>query len=102
MSTAVTIIAATTAAIADKSQRFHANGPGEASFTAIGLAGAETITPYVGGGATWQAVYDSAGAQVVLTATKPQVTLPAGFIYAFDKSATAAAVQLLGARDNPY
>lgn len=93
-----TVIAATTAAISDKSPRFNANGQGEISMTAIGLATTETITPYVGGGATWQPIYDSAGEQVKLTATKPQLSLPAGFLYAFDKSATAAAVALLVAR----
>lgn len=93
-----TVIAATTAAISDKSPRYNANGSGEVSFNATGLATTETITPYTGGGATWQAVYDSAGAQVKLTATKPQLTLPAGFIYAFDKDATAASVSLMAAR----
>lgn len=95
---AVTVIAATTAAISDKSPRFTANGEGEISMSAFGLAGAETITPYMGGGATWQAIYDSSGTQVKLTATKPQLTLPAGFPYAFDKDATAAAVALIVAR----
>lgn len=93
-----TVIAATTSAISDKSPRYHANGSGEVSFSATGLAGAETITPYVGGGATWQAVYDSTGTQVKLTATKPQITLPAGLPYAFDKDATAAAVSLHAGR----
>lgn len=96
-----TVIAATTAAISDKTPRFHANGSGEVSLTAIGLATTETITPYVGGGATWQAIFDSTGTQVKLTATKPQVTLPAGFIYAFDKDATAGATSLHAARDYP-
>lgn len=89
-----TVIAATTSAISDKSPRYNANGSGEINCIAVGLATTETITPYVGGGATWQAIFDSAGAQVKLTATKPQLTLPAGPIYAFDKDATAAAVAL--------
>lgn len=92
------VIAATTSAISDKSARFHANGSGDVSMTAIGLADAETITPYIGGGAEWQEVYDGAGEQVVLTATKPQLTLPAGFLYAFDKSVTAGAVSLIVTR----
>lgn len=96
--TATTVIAATTSAISDKSPRYNANGAGEISLSAFGLAGAETITPYVGGGATWQAIYDSSGTQVKLTATKPQLTLPAGFPYAFDKDATAGAVSLVVAR----
>lgn len=93
-----TVIAATTAAISDKSPRYNANGSGEVSMSAFGLAGAETITPYMGGGATWQAIFDTSGTQVKLTATKPQLSLPAGFIYAFDKDATVAAVELMVAR----
>lgn len=89
-----TVIKATTLAISDKSPRYHANGSGEISFTATGLATTETITPYVGGGAAWTPVFDSAGAQVKLTATKPQLTLPAGCVYAFDKDVTAGAVSL--------
>lgn len=93
-----TVIAATTSAISDKSPRFDANGAGEVSMVAVGLATTETITPYIGGGATWQPIYDSAGTQVKLTATKPQLSMPAGFIYAFDKDATAAAVALFVSR----
>jgi len=93
-----TVIAATTSAISDKSPRFNANGQGEISMSAVGLATTETITPYAGGGATWQPIFDSAGVQVKLTATKPQLSLPAGFIYAFDKDATASPVALLVAR----
>lgn len=95
---AVMIIAPTTSAISDKSPRFNANGSGDVSFSATGLATTETITPYVGGAATWQPIYDSSGTQVKLTATKPQLTLPAGFPYAFDKDATAGAVSLYAAR----
>lgn len=98
----IPVIAATTSAIADKSPRYHANGSGEISMTAIGLATTETITPYIGGGASWQAIFDSSGVQVKLTATKPQLSLPAGHIYAFDKDATAAPVSLHVARTYPY
>lgn len=89
-----TVIAATTSAISNKSPRYHANGAGEVAFTATGLATTETITPYVGGGAAWTAVFDASGTQLKLTATKPQLTLPGGCIYAFDKDATAGAVSL--------
>lgn len=88
------VIAATTAAISDKSPRYHANGSGEISFTATGLATTETMTPYVGGGNTWTPLFDSTGTQIKLTATKPQLTLPSGCIYAFDKDATAGAASL--------
>lgn len=97
-----TVIKAQTTAIADKSPVYHANGSGEVSFTAVGLAGAETITPYVGGGATWQPIYDSAGVQVKLTATKPQLSLPASLPYAFDKDTTVAAVSLHAGRTYAY
>lgn len=93
-----TVILATTSAISDKTPRYDANGSGEISMSAFGLQGAETITPYMGGGANWQPIYDSQGVQVKLTATKPQLTLPAGFIYAFDKDATSAAVELAVSR----
>lgn len=89
-----TIIAATTAAISNKTPRYHAQHGGEVSFTATGLGAGETITPFVGGGATWTQVRDEAGAAVVISDTKPQLTLPAGCLYAFDKTSTAGAVSL--------
>lgn len=89
-----TVIAATTSAIADKSPRYHANAGRDVVASATGLAGAETITPYIGGGSGWTALFDSTGTQVKLTATKPQMVLAAGAIYAFDKDATAAATSL--------
>lgn len=89
-----TVIAATTAAIADKSPRYHANAGRDVIAHATGLAGAETITPYIGGGAGWTALFDSTGAQIKLTATKPQMVLAGGALYAFDKDATAGATSL--------
>lgn len=94
-----TIIAATTGAISNKTPRYHATGNGSVSFTATGLATTETITPYVGGGAGWTALFDSSGTQIKLTATKPQLVLPAGCIYAFDKDATAGATSLEASRN---
>ncbi len=90
----ITVIAATEDAISDKTPRYHANGSGEVVFSATDLIGAETITPYIGGASSWTALYDSEGVQLKLTATKPQLVLPAGPIYAFDKSATENAASL--------
>jgi hypothetical protein len=92
--TTTTVIAATTSAISDKSPRYHANGGQDVIAHATGLAGAETITPYIGGGSGWTAIFDSTGTQVKLTATKPQLVLAAGALYAFDKDATAGATSL--------
>lgn len=95
-----TVIAATQAAIADKSRRYHATGTGEVTFMAVGLAGAEEIDIFVGGGSAWVVATDSAGAAIKLTATEPQATLPAGgIIYALDKDATVANTEVLAARN---
>ena len=53
----------------------------------------------MGGGAAWTALFDSSGNQLKLTATKPQLVLPAGCIYAFDKDATAGAASLEASRN---
>ena len=66
----------------------------DVAFHASGLAGAETITPYVGGSAGWTGLYDEAGEQILLTATKPQMRVAPGAHYAFDKGATAGAAAL--------
>lgn len=87
----IPVIAPTTAAISNKSARFMA-ADGELVVTASGLAGAETVTPYVGGpNGAWTQVSDASGF-TTLTATKPQMTLPGGFHYAFDKSSSGANV----------
>lgn len=90
MSASFPVIAPTQDAISDKSMRIMANGNGNVILSASGLAGAETMTPYIGGSNGWTAIYDAAGDQIKLTATKPQLTLPCGAIYAIDKDATAA------------
>jgi hypothetical protein len=89
-----TVINATTSAISDKSPRYHANGGRDVIAHATGLATTETITPYIGGSAGWTALFDSNGTQIKLTATKPQMVLASGAIYAFDKDATAGAASL--------
>jgi hypothetical protein len=88
-----TIIAAQTGA-ATKTKYMAGNKTSKVSFTATNLATTETITPYVGGGAGWTPLYDSSGTQLKLTATKPQLELPGGCHYAFDKDATAGAASL--------
>lgn len=89
------VIAPQTGAIADKSKRVNVNAGQEVQLTASGLATTETMTPYVGGpNGAWTAIFDSSGAQVKLTATKPQLSLPGGCHYAIDKDATAGAAGL--------
>lgn len=88
------LIAPTTAATTNKSVKYMASAH-DVCFTAVGLAGAETIVPYVGGPSGWTALFDSTGTQIKLTATKPQLVLPGGGShYAFDKDATAGAAGL--------
>lgn len=90
-----TVIAATTAAISTKAPRYHATHAGEVTFSATGLGVGETITPFIGGGATWTQVRDSDGVAVTISDTKPQLTLPAGgCLYAFDKTSSSGAVSL--------
>lgn len=95
-----TLIAATTAAVA--TQRVYSAGPGEVTFTATGLAGAETFTPFSGGGAAWTQLFDSTGAAITLTATEPQITLPGGVVYGWTKSTTAGAASLEAHHSYPY
>lgn len=88
-----TVIAAQTTAVTKAKYNASAH-VSEVSFTATGLATTETITPYVGGGAAWTPLYDSSGTQIKLTATKPQLVLPGGAHYAFDKDVTNGAASL--------
>lgn len=90
MAAPFTVIAPTQDAISDKSMRINANGNGNLILYASGLAGVEEMVPYVGGSNGWTPIYDAAGDQIKLTATKPQATLPCGAHYAIDKTATAA------------
>lgn len=89
-----TVIVPQTAAISDKSRRVMANGSGDVICMSNGLAGAETISVFVESGGAWTAVFDSAGVALTMTATRPQISLPGGAHYAFDKSATSGAAGL--------
>lgn len=57
---------------------------------AFGLAGSETVAVFIGGSGGWTVATDSSGDPLVMTAGAPQVSLTAGPLYAFDKSASAA------------
>lgn len=93
MSTTTAVIAATTAAVSNQTP-YDAGPHSEVSFLAYGLAGAETITPYVATSGGWVQLYDSSGTAITMTATKPQLVLPGGPRYGFTKSATAGAAGL--------
>ena len=79
----ITVINPTTSA-ATKVQFNTFSYAKDVSFMASGLAGAETITPFVGGSNGWTPMYDDAGDQILLTATKPQLRTRPGIQYAFD------------------
>lgn len=92
-----TIIAATTGAVATQVPFNMTNYVEPALIVASGLAGAEEIVPFVGGPNGWTPLYDSAGVQIKLTATKPQLSLAGGAHYGFTKTATAGAAALAAA-----
>lgn len=83
MGATVTIINATTAAVADK-QTIDARWYESVVFAAPGLAGAEEVDIYIGGGAAW-------GVAGKLTASAQTLTLP-GAMYGIAKDATVASV----------
>lgn len=90
-----TVIKATTAAVLTGSEvKYNTHGLVETcAFLAKGLAGAEKITPLIGGSNGWQAIFED-GVQVFLTATSPQISVLPGGHYGFIKDATAAAASL--------
>ena len=86
----LTLLNPQTAASAGESSLILPTGSYDNVFVfATGLATTETVSIFVRGGAA-EVPYSVAGSVVNLTATQPMQTLPAGPIYRFAKSATAA------------
>ena len=84
-----TVIKATTDAVATRAT-FNTSGLTQSvAFVASGLAGAEKITPWVGGANGWVALFED-GAQVFLTVSSPQISVMPGLHYGFTKDATAS------------
>lgn len=83
----LTLIAPATAAVTTE-VGFETNGYANVTLSASGLATTEEVDIKINSGGTWKNHADGSGV-IVLTATKPSVTLPAGPRYGVLKDATA-------------
>ena len=92
---AVDLIAATTDAVTTK-RAFHTSNYERVQITAFGLAGAEEVDIFFGGGADWEVLADLTGTPLKLTNTINSIEVAAGPLYAVTKDATvgAASVQI--------
>lgn len=88
-----TVIAKTTSAVASQVP-IDARGYDRVILTAPGLAGAEEVIVYKGGGEAWGTFTMPDGTtQAKLTATNQSIELP-GAMYGVTKTATAGSVQV--------